>query len=900
MPKLLDIEKFCEELEEVKSPKYFQKKKKFNKDGLFSEQIFGPVKSHTCQCGTYLKDAPDEICKICEVKYSQSMDRRRKFAKIILPLKVVNPIFYDFVVSLISKEKLSNLINLKSFVERLMYDKDTVCYEDNSGLIVVKKENLEKHVKYYEKLEGVKFLVRKISEYLMEDSTEWKMVNDKIDSLITNKVIIIPPDFRPIFPSSGVADSINDLYSQILIRSLAIKGTSINNDSLYYDYYKPLQLLVNELYQYVIKKLSKKEGLIRSNILGKRIDFSARAVISPDPTLNLDECSLPYRMVLELFRIDISRWLIEHEKFNVLNKADEYIDECIKTRNLSLFEVCNKVVKHEYCLLNRQPTLHRLSIQGFKIKVNKDNVIKIHPLVCEPYNADFDGDQMAVYIPITNSSREEIKNKFLITNNLFNPSNLSLTTTPNQDIIYGIFILTSDKIESLNNIVIFKDIEMTEGQMLFNECLPEDYLPIIEKEIGKKKLINILNDILVKYNSKEMKIVLDKIKSLGFKYSTIFGTTMSLWGFNINRDKIKNEIFSDDVKILNQLSSISSEVTESKMREEFEYSDIIESGSRGTWDQARQIILTRGFISDYRGNILTTPIKGGLIDGLNRKEFFLSTYGSRKGLLDTAINTGISGHLSRKLDYTGSGLQIGKNKDCGTIDYLKVYVDNKKKAKMLIGRYYVNAENKELELINNNNIDSLIGRSIFIRSPIYCLDEKICKTCYGKLSSVINSRFIGMIASHCLGECNTQLIMRTFHTSGVAMIGNDKSMEQKDVASNLPKISNVFHNVESVFDPSSYTKKIFNMYIDNKEIHHVHFECIVSQMMWNGMKKWRLLKNRNNYKPKFESVLKVPSIESWLLGFSFYKPKQHLLHGLIYSGEYKGILDNILKGEIYD
>jgi len=319
--------------------------------------------------------------------------------------------------------------------------------------------------------------------------------------------------------------------------------------------------------------------------------------------------------------LKISKILIELGKFKLLNDAVDYIDKCIEYKIPALYKIANDAIYDEVCLLNRQPSLHRLSMIGFKIKMSMDNVIKIHPMVCAGFNADFDGDQMAVYIPVSEEAKEEIRQKFLSTRNLTNPANESLTTTPSQDIVLGIYTLTSHRFKELENKVEFKGREVTEGQRIFNEALPETY-PIIDYVVGKKELIAILNDIKDRYPEEITKTVLDEIKWRGFKYSTLFGSTLSLDACRIeDSKKIRNSLYEGD-NIITQLEKVSGTELETTLKNNFSYSYLITSGARGSWEQVRQIVMTRGFISNFKGQILATPIKHSLLDGLTQEEFF--------------------------------------------------------------------------------------------------------------------------------------------------------------------------------------------------------------------------------------------------------------------------------------
>ena len=888
MPKILDYGKFCENLEEVTSLKTIGKRK-FHPEGLFSEQIFGPVKNYTCQCGTYYGVSKSGgQCDICKVDITNSDERRTRFAKITLPMKVINPLFYDLLVDIGGK-------TLKSALDDLMRQEKSVLYIDgDEHVVTVNSEAIPSGSQTWEKTEAIEKLITDIANNMASEGIEeWKMIQDKIDNLFIDRIIVLPPDLRPTSKSSGnrqLMDKINRYYVQILTKKEIMKDTTINiraDKNVYYTYFKQLQAVVNELYDQILAKMAKKEGLIRGNILGKRIDFSGRAVICPDPTLELDQCVLPYLMILEMFKLPIARRIIQLGKFKLLNKAIDFVDKCIDTQSPVLFKVCQQVTKDEVCILNRQPSLHRLGMLGFNINISLDQVIKIHPLVCTPFNADFDGDQMAVYIPVTEEAKQEVIDKMFVTKNFNSPANETLTTTPSQDIVLGIYFLTSDQ---------FKDIN---GHQIFNDCLPDDY-PEVTGVVNKEVLFNILNDIKDRYSEDQIKEVLDQVKKIGFKYSTLYGCTLSLEDFNDQEFRPLRDSIYAKPSIREQLVAVSSDEITDQLRKNFAYSYMIESGARGSWDQVRQLILTRGFVSNFDGEILPLPIKHNLVEGLNQEEFFYSTYGCRKGLLDIALNTGTSGYLSRKLIFTCANLQIHEELiDCGTTDLLSINVTTARKARMLINRYALSEDGKSLYLISKENYKDIIGKQIEIRSPILCKSPKICKTCYGDLHKTINSRFVGIIAAQTLGERATQLVLRTFHTSGSAIIkgaedNDEDSMKQKDIIGDLETVASLLHK----FKYKTYVEivdQLFQAY--DADIYHVHFECVVAQLMWKDFRKWRLLENRDKISPNYYSVQSVPNQESWILAMAFSNPKRSILHGILYEGRYSGVMDKILKGE---
>ncbi len=898
MPKLLDFQNFCENLQEITTTKIMNKKK-FHPEGLFSEQIFGPMKNYTCQCGTYYGISKSgNNCEICKVDIVNSNERRKRFAKIILPIPVINPIFYDLLIVLGGS-------NLKGALTELMKNDKSILYlDEDEHVITTNSELIPKNKETWEGLNAIQKIIKDLANNLSEEIADWKLIKNNLDKLIINQIIVLPPDLRPaakgIKKNNQIVDKINRFYMQILTKKESMKNTIIDirtNKKLYYIYFKQLQKDVNELYHHILEKMSKKEGLIRGNILGKRIDFSGRAVITPEPTLKIDECILPYKMVLEIFKLQISKKLIEIGKFKLLNKAISFIDECIENSSPVLFDLCKLIIKDEVCILNRQPSLHRIGMLGFKIKISLDSVIKIHPMICAPLNADFDGDCIAVYVPISEEAKQEIKDKIFITKNLSSPANGSLSTIPTQDIILGIYALTTNNLPDYKNIIKYKNENISKGEVEFNKCLPEDY-PVVFGKVDKKRLLEILNDIKNLYPIEEITKTLDKIKRIGFKFATLFGTTMVLNECVINEsNKICNEIYSSD-NIIEQLNKFSNNDITEFLKKNFKYAYMLESGARGSWEQIKQMILTRGFISNFDGEILETPIKHSLIEGLDEKEFFNSTYGCRKGLLDVALNTGVSGYLSRKLIFTCANLQLGNSDDCGTTDCLEVFINTKRKAKMLIGRFYI--KNNILIQIKKEDVKNLLGQTIQLRSPILCKNKNICHKCYGNTYEELHSKYIGIIAAQTLGERGTQLILRTFHFSGSAIINNEKGkntdMKQKDIVADLSTISKLLHK----FKGKTYkeiTSELFDVYSHNQDIYHIHFECIVAQLMWYKHKKWRLYENRNELVPEYFSIQSTPSQESWILGLSFSNPKRHILKGLLNKGNYKGIIDKILIGE---
>jgi DNA-directed RNA polymerase subunit beta' len=916
---MVNVDGFCEKLPEISSSKIFDSGK-FFKEGLFSQQIFGPVKSYCCACSKNAykgRGSGKSKCDICGVDITTSEERRKRFAKIALPFEVLNPMFYYMICTF--KPSYKVIINeLLSYKYAYKFDKDGfllrhVPEPPDQSTESTEEKPPEQEEELLEGLSGVLKVIEKLIEN-NPDKEECKFINQNIHMLKMRNVIIIPPDFRPCGKSSDgfkIVDKINHLYISIIIRSNYIKDLKIRiteKDEIYRTNFKNIQSSVLTLYDYVLDKMSKKKGLIRSSILGKRVDFSGRAVISPDPTLRLNECGVPYFMLLEMMKPQLVSYLINRRVKKRYNQANKLIDDCIETQSYELFDYVDDFCKDQICVLNRQPTLHRLSILAFKIKPSRGNTIQIHPMVCDPYNADFDGDAMAIYFPVTDASRKDVLEKIMIENNLLSPTDLTLVPVPNQDIILGIWAASSEKSEEL---VEYKGHKMTKYQKVFNMCLPDDY-PVQLDPCNRKKLIAILNNIAFRYPKTTVLETLDKIKVLGFELSSLKGYTLSIKDlYSRELSDISNSLMGNDgvkerSKQIENIKHDMSRMNDSdtmKILKSLPVSDFIDSGARGSWDQCKQLVLSRGYVSDANGVIKGNLIRSSLVQGLSQSEFFNSSWGARKSLLDTATSTGDAGYLTRQLIYSTVGIELGEEDDCGTTDTLDVVVpnndDGERMVKTLLGRYMVD-DNGNVVRIKISDYKNYLGKTIKLRSPIFCKSKKICKKCYGDLYKLLHSDQVGIIATQAVGERTTQLVLRTFHTGGVAQ-AKDQFDSQEDIISGITIANKLFHSpgklVKSgeVLPPSTLVKMIYNVFNPYKGIHMVHYEIIISSMMFNKNKElWRTQPNRVLFTevgsddkktliPGFEwvSILKVPAYTSWLLGAAFSNLKTKLLDGII-------------------
>lgn len=387
--KLINTDEICKDLKEVDNQKIFESGK-FSRNGLFSLQIFGPLKSDSCACNkiTYRgRLFRDSTCKKCDVDIVSSEERRKRYAKISLPIPILNPIFY-YIMTLTkssTKEILNGMLTYSSKY-----------YIGTEGIVKIIDNDVEENVEILTGLNGV----LKYIDYLIEtdDRVEFQFIKDNLDKIVLHNVLIIPPDFRPCgnnASSKHIIDSINGLYRSLITSCNKMKKipyTIDENTDIYKTNFKYIQINVIKLYEYILTKMSKKDGLLRSNILGKRVDFSGRAVISPDPTLSLDSCRIPYWMILEVLKPQLVTYLVNRRICKRYNQAVKLIENCIKSRSTELFDIVSEFCNGKICILNRQPTLHRLSILAFKVSIHLGNTIQIHPMVCSPYNADFDGD----------------------------------------------------------------------------------------------------------------------------------------------------------------------------------------------------------------------------------------------------------------------------------------------------------------------------------------------------------------------------------------------------------------------------------------------------------------------------------------------------------------------------
>ena len=621
--------------------------------------------------------------------------------------------------------------------------------------------------------------------------------------------------------------------------------------------------------------LKGKQGRFRQNLLGKRVDYSGRSVIVVGPDLKMDQCGLPKEMAIELFKPFVMKELDKRGIANNIKSARKMVEQA---KDPAVWDALEEVIKDHPVLLNRAPTLHRLGIQAFMPVLVEGRAIKLHPLVCTAFNADFDGDQMAVHLPLSEEAQNEARTLMLAAKNLLKPSDGRPVTVPTQDMVLGSYYLTIDKpgekgegkvfrdfneaimaynegditIHSAIKVRVTKDvggdhpetkiIDATVGRILFNEHIPQD-LGFVDRndpekkfdlEIGfkvrKKELGKIIDKCLKVHGTPMTAQVLDKIKAMGYKYSTKAAITVAVCDATIPPEKKDilanadaqvqeiNEYFNNGFisnaerksAVLSVWNQATTDVTVALTKGLDDYNPIYmmaDSGARGSTNQIRQLAGMRGLIANTSGETIEIPIRANYREGLNILEYFISSRGARKGLADTALRTADSGYLTRRLVDVSQEV-IVRTDDCGTTDGIDIYEIREGKEliesleERLTGRYLAEDftdDNGEVlvskdKLITEADAKMIVAsgvKTVKIRSVLTCHAEHgVCAKCYG--SSLANGKKItigeavGIIAAQSIGEPGTQLTMRTFHTGGIA--------SAEDITQGLPRVEELFES----------------------------------------------------------------------------------------------------------
>ena len=923
------------------------------RDGLFCEKIFGPTKDFECACGKYKRVRYKNIvCDRCGVEVTRSKVRRERMGHIELASPVSHIWFFKGVPSrmgLVLDMSPRDLEEVLYFVSYVVIDKGIAPLENKQTL------SEREYRQYYEKYgdgfkvgmgaEAIKELLKQVDiekeieeiSKELEDAQGQKRTRlvkrlDVLDAfsksgnrpewMIMDCIPVIPPELRPMIQLDGgrfATSDLNDLYRRVINRNNRLKklidlnapGIIIQNEK------RMLQEAVDALFdngrrgrsvtgagnrplKSISSMLKGKQGRFRQNLLGKRVDYSGRSVIVVGPSLKMYQCGIPKEMALELFKPHVINGLVSRDIAHNIKAAKRLIEN----RDPQVWDIVEDVIKEHPVMLNRAPTLHRLGIQAFEPVLIGGKAIRLHPLVCPAFNADFDGDQMAVHVPLSEEAQAEARLLMLGANNILSPKSGDPIVTPSQDMVLGNYYLTMEKSGLEGEGRVFKNsnealmayerreitlhtriaipvdsfkyklftetqkgkyLVTTVGKIKFNEILPDTFPFIneptldniqnitpnkyfiekgknIPEEISKMNLVkpfpkgtleNIIAQIFKRYKTTETSVMLDKMKDLGFKYSTIAGITVSI--SDVVTSDNKKEIIADSQKLVDKINKqyqrglITEEerlekVIETwhgckdKVQKELEVkanSDIdnpifmmMHSKARGSISNFTQIAGMRGLMSKPNGDTIEIPVLSSFKEGLSVSEFFLSTHSARKGSADTALKTADSGYLTRRLVDVSQDI-IVREEDCGTENgvVVKAFINDKtgetieKLYDRIVGRYtnkkIVNPETKEviaekLDYITENMADKIVNAGITeveLRTALTCNTVNgVCQKCYGRNLATGNiveiGEAVGIMAAQSIGEPGTQLTMRTFHTGGVA--GGE------DITQGLPRIQELF------------------------------------------------------------------------------------------------------------
>ena len=906
---------------EVKKPETINYRTlKPEKDGLFCERIFGPQKDWECHCGKYRRVRyKGVVCDRCGVEVTKSKVRRERMGHIELAAPMSHIWYFKGIPS-----RMGLLLDMspRSLEKILYFASYVVINPGETGLNEKELINEDKFRTVYREhgntfevgmgAEAVKKLLQNIdlekeSKMLREDlkdSTGQKRVRtirrlevveafrksgNKPEWMILDAIPVIPPDLRPMVQLDGgrfATSDLNDLYRRVINRNNRLKRLLELGapDIIVRNEKRMLQEAVDALIDNgrrgrpvtgpgnrPLKSLSDmlkgKQGRFRQNLLGKRVDYSGRSVIVVGPELKFYQCGLPRKMALELFKPFVMDRLVKEGYAHNIKSAKSIVEK-VKPE---VWDVLEDVIKSHPVLLNRAPTLHRLGIQAFEPILVEGKAIKLHPLVCTAYNADFDGDQMAVHVPLSVEAQAEARFLMLSVNNILAPKDGSPITTPSQDMVLGSYYLT---IESQGGEKgtgsIFKDynellmayqtkavelhatvkmrkvledgrkglIESTVGRFIFNENMPQDLGFVDRNEdpfgleidflVDKKALGKIIDRCFRRHGNTKTAEVLDHIKALGFKYSTVGGITVAVADMKIPKEKAEyiaaaekqvdkfekaygRGLISDEEryeKVIETWTETTNKVTDALMDGLERMNNIYimaHSGARGSKNQIRQLAGMRGLMANASGKTVEIPVKSNFREGLSVMEYFISSHGARKGLSDTALRTADSGYLTRRLVDVSQDV-IVRDYDCGTTETSTIVAIKEGNEVIeeiydrIVGRYtidpIVNPTTGEViveadSMIMEEQAEKIVAAGIEeveIRTVLNCKTRHgVCSKCYGRnlaTGKEVNiGEAIGIIAAQSIGEPGTQLTMRTFHTGGVA---------GGDITQGLPRVEELF------------------------------------------------------------------------------------------------------------
>ena len=938
---------------EVKKPETINYRTlKPEKDGLFCERIFGPTKDWECSCGKYKRVRyKGMVCDRCGVEVTKSKERRERMGHIELAAPVSHIWYFKGIPS-----RMGLLLDMSPrALEEVIYFASYVVVDP--GPTGLEKKTLLSEAEfreYYDKYpnqfvakmgaEGIKDLLEEI-----DLDEELKELRDELESatgqrltraikrlevvesfrnsgnnpswMILDVLPIIPPEIRPMVQLDGgrfATSDLNDLYRRVINRNNRLKrlldlgapGIIVQNEK------RMLQEAVDALIDNgrrgrpvtgpgnrPLKSLSHmlkgKQGRFRQNLLGKRVDYSGRSVIAVGPSLKMYQCGLPKEMALELFKPFVMKELVQREIATNIKNAKSKIERM----DDEVWDVLEDVITEHPVLLNRAPTLHRLGIQAFEPTLVEGRAIRLHPLVTTAYNADFDGDQMAVHVPLSKEAQAEARMLMLAAQNILNPKDGKPVVTPSQDMVLGNYYLTLERKDAVNTGAIFNDtnevlkayangyvhlhtrigvhansfnnptftdeqnskiLATSVGKIIFNEIIPDSFAYINEpsqanlerttpdkyfvdptqlgegglkeyfdnteliEPFNKKFLGNIIAEVFNRFSITDTSMMLDRMKDLGFKFSSKAGITVGVSDIVVLPDK--QDILDEHEKLVERVTK---QYNRGLITEDERYNAVVEiwtdakdqiqgelmqslektnpifmmsdSGARGNASNFTQLAGMRGLMAAPSGKIIELPITSSFREGLTVLEYFISTHGARKGLADTALKTADSGYLTRRLVDVAQDV-IVREEDCGTDRGL--LVSDIKEGTEMIEPFIERIEGRySKETIRHPETDEVIIRpdelitpdiakqitdagieQMYIRSAFTCNTRHgVCEKCYGKNlatgEKVEVGEAVGTIAAQSIGEPGTQLTMRTFHTGGVA---------GSDITQGLPRIQEIF------------------------------------------------------------------------------------------------------------
>lgn len=915
---------------EVKKPETINYRTlKPERDGLFCEKIFGPVKDWECHCGKYKRIRyKGVVCDRCGVEVTKSKVRRERMGHIELAAPVSHIWYFKGIPS-----RMGLILSLSPrALEKVLYFASYIVLDPGqSGLtykqLLTDKEYRDAVEKYGSTFragmgaEAIKELLHNINlekeaeelKSQLEDTSGQKRIRiikrmEVIESfrasgnypewMILDVVPVIPPDIRPMVQLDGgrfATSDLNDLYRRVINRNNRLKRLLDLGapDIIVRNEKRMLQEAVDALIDNgrrgrpvtgpgnrPLKSLSDmlkgKQGRFRQNLLGKRVDYSGRSVIVVGPELKIYQCGLPKEMAIELFKPFVMKKLVEDGLAHNIKSAKRMVERL----QTEVWDVLEDVIKEHPVMLNRAPTLHRLGIQAFEPVLVEGRAIKLHPLACTAYNADFDGDQMAVHVPLSVEAQAECRFLLLSPNNLLKPSDGAPVTVPSQDMILGMYYLTLEKEGEMGEGRIFKDeweailayenreitlhakikvrrtlvfdgieesriVDTTVGRIIFNEAIPQKLCYVdrtkdenkfryeIDFLVDKKAIGRIINRCINYCGSTETAGVLDKIKSLGYKYSTIGALTVSVSDMEIPKVKqqylqeaeelvdiitktYRRGLMTDEErhnKVIDAWNVANEKITEALLKGLGKYNNIYmmaNSGARGSNSQIKQLAGMRGLMANPSGGIIELPIKSNFREGLTVLEYFISAHGARKGLTDTALRTADSGYLTRRLVDVSQDIII-REWDCCNIEeeeapglWVSAFVDGNEVIESLQDRIrgrwaveeVVDPESGEIIVPKDSiispdqaeKVEKAGVKKVKIRTVLTCRSHiGICSKCYGANMasgrSVRIGESVGTIAAQSIGEPGTQLTMRTFHTGGIA---------GDDITQGLPRVEELF------------------------------------------------------------------------------------------------------------